>query len=97
MQRWTRLAGDSGAAPARAVREGRLVRDWPTGDGPLLLPYTVLVAIVSVAVASMGPGRISVDGALGLHAAGPAWALCVAVLGMGAGGFVLAASCRHPQ
>jgi putative oxidoreductase len=56
--------------------------------------YAVLVAVVSVAVAWLGPGRISADGALGLDAAGPVWALCAAVLGTGAGGLLLALSYR---
>jgi putative oxidoreductase len=59
--------------------------------------YTVLVAIVSVAVASLGPGRISVDGVLGLDVAGPVWALCAAALGIGAGGLLLATSYRHAR
>lgn len=38
--------------------------------------YTGLVAVVSVAVASIGPGRISADDLWGLDMAGPGWALC---------------------
>jgi putative oxidoreductase len=56
--------------------------------------YTVLVAIVAIAVASLGPGRISGDQDLGLDTAGPAWALAAAVLGPAAAACLLLVSYR---
>jgi putative oxidoreductase len=43
--------------------------------------YTVLVAVVAVGVAALGPGRWSADHALGLDVAGAEWALASVVVG----------------
>lgn len=57
--------------------------------------YTVSIAVVAIAVATLGPGRISVDHALGLHAAG--WTgLAVAGLGGIGAGIVQLAVCYRP-
>jgi putative oxidoreductase len=58
--------------------------------------YVVLVAIVAVGVAAAGPGRWSLDHALGLDLSGAWWAVVAAVLGMGAAAGLLATSYR-PQ
>ena len=44
--------------------------------------YTVLVAMVAVAVAALGPGSWSLDHALGLDLAGTRWAIIAAVGGL---------------
>ncbi len=60
--------------------------------------YVVLVAVVAVGVASAGPGRWSLDHALGLDLAGAWWAVAAAGLGVGAAAGLLATSYRpeHP-
>ena len=44
--------------------------------------YTVLVAVVAVGVAALGPGRWSLDRAFGIDLSGGGWALVAAVLGV---------------
>jgi putative oxidoreductase len=56
--------------------------------------YTLLVGIVAVGVATIGPGDWSVDHALGWRLQGPFWALGSAVLGLVAAGLLLATSFR---
>jgi putative oxidoreductase len=56
--------------------------------------YTLLVGIVAVGIASIGPGDWSVDHALGWHLEGPAWALGAAGVGLAAAGLLLATSYR---
>ncbi|MGL5909030.1 MAG: DoxX family protein [Phycicoccus sp.] len=56
--------------------------------------YVVLVAMVAVGLVSVGPGDWSLDAALGLDLAGPAWAVVAAVGGVLAAGVLLAASYR---
>jgi putative oxidoreductase len=56
--------------------------------------YTVLVAVVAVALAAIGPGAWSLDRAAGLHLAGTAWAVVAFVGGAGAAAALLAASYR---
>ncbi len=56
--------------------------------------YVLLVAMVAVGVAAAGPGRWSLDHALGLEVSGAWWALVAAVLGVGAALGMLAVSYR---
>ncbi|GAA1002968.1 hypothetical protein Aple_002180 [Acrocarpospora pleiomorpha] len=56
--------------------------------------YTMVVALTSVALVAVGPGRWSVDHLMGWEMAGPVWSLAAAVLGAGAGGLLLAVSYR---
>ena len=58
--------------------------------------YVVLVAIVAVALAVLGPGRWSLDHALGLDLAGLGWGALAAVGGVAAAGAMLAAFYRPP-
>ncbi|MEO6019592.1 MAG: DoxX family protein [Knoellia sp.] len=52
--------------------------------------YVVLVGIVAVALAIIGPGRWSLDNALGLDLAGLGWGLIALVGGLAASGGMLA-------
>lgn len=56
--------------------------------------YVLLVAVVAVGVAAAGPGRWSLDHALGLDVSGAWWAVGAAVLGVGAAAGLLATSYR---
>jgi putative oxidoreductase len=56
--------------------------------------YTVLIAMVAVAVAAMGPGEWSLDHALDLDLAGTGWAVAAAVGGALAAAALMAASYR---
>ncbi|MGL5867309.1 MAG: DoxX family protein [Dermatophilaceae bacterium] len=56
--------------------------------------YVALVALVAVGLVSVGPGEWSLDAALGLDLAGPAWAVGAAAGGLLAAGVLLAASYR---
>jgi putative oxidoreductase len=56
--------------------------------------YVVLVAIVAVALAVLGPGRWSLDHALGLDLGGLGWGLVALVGGLAAAGGLLATSYR---
>ncbi|MFW5473626.1 DoxX family protein [Knoellia sp. CPCC 206450] len=58
--------------------------------------YVVLVAIVAVALAVLGPGRWSLDNAFGLDLAGLGWGALAALGGVGAAGAMLAAFYRPP-
>jgi putative oxidoreductase len=57
--------------------------------------YLLVLATAAVSVAFAGPGRFSVDGALGLGLSGTAWGLGALALGL-AGGFLQLAS-RHRE
>lgn len=57
--------------------------------------YTLLVAMVAVGVAIIGPGRWSLDEALGLDLSGPAWA-AVATVGGVVAAVGLMAGCYRP-
>jgi len=59
--------------------------------------YVVLVAIAAVALAVLGPGRWSLDHALGLDLAGLGWGLVALVGGLVAAGGLLAAFYRPPS
>ena len=54
----------------------------------------MLVAVVAVALAVLGPGRWSLDHALGLDLAGLGWGLIALVGGLVAAGGLLATSYR---
>jgi len=56
--------------------------------------YTVLIAIVAVALAAIGPGPWSLDHALGLHFSGVAWAAVSLVGGVAAATALLMTSYR---
>ena len=58
--------------------------------------YTVLVALVAVGVAALGPGRWSADHALGLDVAGAGWSLASVAVGGLAAAVLLVVSYR-PQ
>lgn len=57
--------------------------------------YPITLSVVALSLAIMGPGAISVDAGLGLHAAGLAWGLLALVLGV-AGAAVQLAGRRAP-
>jgi putative oxidoreductase len=57
--------------------------------------YLLVLATAAVSLVFTGPGRFSVDGALGLGLAGTAWGIAALALGL-AGGFVQLAS-RHRE
>lgn len=56
--------------------------------------YVALVAMVAVGLVAAGPGEWSLDRALGLDLAGPAWAVGAAVGGVVAAGGLLAVAYR---
>ena len=56
--------------------------------------YTLLIAVVALALAAVGPGAWSLDHALGLKLSGGLWAVIALVVGVGAAGGLLAASYR---
>ncbi len=56
--------------------------------------YVVLVGVVAVGLAAIGPGAWSLDELLGVNLSGPAWAAGAAVLGLAAAGLLLATSYR---
>ena len=58
--------------------------------------YTLLIAVVAMALAAIGPGAWSLDRVLHLHLAGPAWAGVALVGGVGAAAALLA-SCYRPK
>ncbi|MCW2840679.1 MAG: DoxX family protein [Aeromicrobium sp.] len=59
--------------------------------------YTVLIAMVAVAIAALGPGEWSLDHVLGLDVAGTAWAAAALVGGAAAAGVLLLTSYRPAQ
>lgn len=56
--------------------------------------YTVLVAMIAVAIAALGPGEWSLDHALGLDLAGLAWAAAALLGGAAAAAVLMLASYR---
>jgi putative oxidoreductase len=52
--------------------------------------YVVLLALIAAAMVSIGPGRWSIDAALGWHLAGPGWAGLAIVVGVAAAAGLLA-------
>lgn len=56
--------------------------------------YTVLVAMIAVAIAALGPGEWSLDHALGLDLAGMAWAAAALLGGAAAAAALMLASYR---
>jgi putative oxidoreductase len=56
--------------------------------------YTAVVSGVALALATLGPGRWSIDAALGTHRRGLRWALAAAVLGAGGATALLKTSYR---
>jgi putative oxidoreductase len=58
--------------------------------------YALLIAMVAVAVASVGPGAWSLDAMMGLELAGPLWALGATLVGV-ASALSLVAACHRPS
>ncbi|MET0767513.1 MAG: DoxX family protein [Aeromicrobium sp.] len=56
--------------------------------------YTVLIAMVAVAIAALGPGEWSLDHALGLDLAGTVWAVAALAGGAAAAGVLMLTSYR---
>jgi putative oxidoreductase len=63
---------------------------WKDGIKPATGEFEVLLATAALALAETGPGRPSLDSALGLERSGPGWAL--AALGAGAAGSMIVLS-----
>lgn len=59
--------------------------------------YTVLVAMIAVAIAALGPGAWSLDHAMCLDLAGTGWAIAAAVGGAAAAGALMLVSYRPGQ
>jgi putative oxidoreductase len=69
---------------------------WKDGFKPATGEHEVLLAAAALALTETGPGRPSLDSALGLQRSGPVWTL--AALGAGAAGseIAIATGRRHP-
>jgi putative oxidoreductase len=67
---------------------------WKDGIKPATGELEVLLATAALALAETGPGRPSLDSALGLERTGPGWAL--AALGAGAAGSMIVLSRTEP-
>jgi len=67
---------------------------WKDGIKPATGELEVLLATAALALAETGPGRPSLDSALGLERSGPGWAL--AALGAGAAGSMIVLSRTEP-
>ena len=59
---------------------------WNTNGG---IEFPLVNAAAATAIAFIGPGRVSVDRALGWHLRGLSWGLFSILLGLGAGIVVL--------
>lgn len=59
--------------------------------------YTVLVAMVAIGIAALGPGEWSLDYALNLDLSGSFWALGALIAGTSAAGGLLIASYGRPK
>lgn len=59
--------------------------------------YTGVVAAVAAVMASLGPGRYSLDAARGKHRSGLRWGLLAALIGVGSAAGLLAASYRPDE
>jgi len=67
---------------------------WKDGIKPATGEFEVLLATAALALTETGPGRPSLDSALGLERSGPGWAL--AALGAGAAGSMIVLSRTEP-
>lgn len=56
--------------------------------------YVLMISVVAVALAALGPGRISLDHAAGIRFAGAAGVLTALIAGLGGAALLLAASWR---
>ncbi|MFL6024184.1 MAG: DoxX family protein [Marmoricola sp.] len=88
--------------PVTAAFVGLMVVAWRTdhrGKGYFVFKggaeYVVLVAVVAVGIAAVGPGGWSLDALLDWDLAGPVWALAAGLGGLAAAGLLLAA-CYRP-
>jgi putative oxidoreductase len=52
--------------------------------------YTMILGIAALSLAFTGPGRVSIDGLLGIQDAGAGWGLAALVVGLAAAGVQLA-------
>jgi putative oxidoreductase len=58
--------------------------------------YVALIGVIAAALVSTGPGRYSLDAALGWQLAGPAWAGLAMLAGVGAAGGLYLTATRSP-
>ena len=58
--------------------------------------YVAVIGVISAALVSTGPGRYSLDAALGWHLAGPGWAGLAMLVGVAAAGGLYRAATRGP-
>jgi putative oxidoreductase len=58
--------------------------------------YVALIAVISAALVSTGPGRYSADAAFGWQVAGPGWAGLATVAGLSAAGGLYRVAIRRP-
>jgi putative oxidoreductase len=79
------------ALVANHLRNGFFI--FRPGEG---YEYVLMITVVSVALAALGPGRISVDELIGLELDGVAGLLAAVVLG-GGGAATLLAACWRPE
>ncbi|MCD4533038.1 DoxX family protein [Nocardioides sp. cx-169] len=89
--------------PVATAFVGLMVVAWRTdhrGKGYFVFKggaeYVVLVALIAVGVAAVGPGEWSLDALLGLDVSGAVWATVAGVGGVLAAGLMLAA-CYRPS
>jgi putative oxidoreductase len=59
--------------------------------------YVALIAVISAALVSTGPGRYSADTAAGWRLAGPGWAGLAILAGVAAAGGLYVAATRRPE
>jgi putative oxidoreductase len=58
--------------------------------------YPLVLAVSALSIVLAGPGRYSVDAALGAHLHGPAWAVGTLIAGVAGGGFQLLTRRQQP-
>jgi len=58
--------------------------------------YTAVVASIATSLAITGPGRFSLDEAIGIEAHGVGWGLAALLVGAGAGVGMMMVFCRRP-
>jgi putative oxidoreductase len=95
-----RLAAVNEVGAGLLMAAGGRRRDRPPGQGVFVFKggweYVALIAVISAAVVSTGPGRYSLDAVLGWHLAGPAWAGLAMVAGLAAAAGLYVAATRRP-
>jgi putative oxidoreductase len=58
--------------------------------------YVAIIAVIGAALVSTGPGRFSLDSALGWHLSGPGWAGLAIVVGLASAGGLFVSATRRP-